>query len=130
MIQRRYLEALQIPDINELMPEEGAEPPPDPKIEIEWAKVDSKRVDQDLKRYELGFKERESEGKILKMWHEAILALAKAESEEAGPQLELYKQQVLGTQHRLNYLASIETAKMKPQGGENVKKETAQSKKS
>jgi chaperonin GroES len=116
-INKRYLEALQIPDINEIMPEGGAQPPVDPKIEIEKGKLQLKQAELQLKQYELDFKERESDGKVLKMWYESILALAKAESEEAGPQLELYKQQVLGTQHRLNYLSTIETAKMKPQGG-------------
>ena len=123
-INKRYLEALQIPDINELMPDEGAQPPPDPKIEIEKGKLRLKEVELQLKQYELGFKERESEGKVMKMWYESILALAKAESEEAGPQLELYKQEVLGMQHRLNYLAQIKSANQKDKkSGEKEKSE-------
>ena len=118
-INKRYLEALQIPDINEIMPDGGAQPPEDPKIGIERGKLQLKEMELQLKQYELGFKERESDGKVMKMWYESILALAKAEAEEAGPQLELYKQVVLGYQHRLNYLSSIETAKMKPKGGES-----------
>ena len=112
-INKRYLEALQIPDINEIMPDGGAQPPVDPKIEIEKGKLQLKQAELQLKQYELGFKERESEGKVIKMWADSINALAKAEAEEVGPQLELYKQEVLGYQHRLNYLAQI----LKPQGG-------------
>jgi len=44
-INRRYLEALQIPDINELLPPEGATPPPDPKIVIEERKLELKAME-------------------------------------------------------------------------------------
>ena len=122
-IDKRFLEALGVPDTQSLLPDPNAPDPIDPKIEIEKGKLSLKEVELQLKQYELGFKERESEGKTMKMWYESILALAKAESEEAGPQLELYKQEVLGMQHRLNYLAQIESAKMKPQGGSGKPKE-------
>lgn len=39
-IQRRYLEALDIPDIEKLMPPEGAEEEPPPEFQIEMAKIE------------------------------------------------------------------------------------------
>ena len=72
-----------------------------------------------LKQYELGFKERESQGKILQYWGNTVKLLADAEAAEAGSQLELYKQHVSAYQARLGYLGKIQTAAMKPKGGES-----------
>jgi len=118
-INRRYLEAMEVPDVEELLPKEGSKPPLDPKFIIEEEKLRLKNIELQLKEFELGFKERESDGKVTKMWAESIAALAKAEAAEAGPQLELYKNHVGMYQARMKYLEGIHKELIKPQGGEN-----------
>ena len=118
-INRRYLEAMEVPDVEELLPKEGSKPPLDPKFIIEEEKLRLKNMELQLKEFELGFKERESDGKVTKMWAESIAALAKAEAAEAGPQLELYKNHVGMYQARMKYLEGIHKELIKPQGGEN-----------
>ena len=48
VIKRRYLEALNIPDSEELMPKEGQGPPPDPKVVLEQQKLEFEREKFDL----------------------------------------------------------------------------------
>jgi chaperonin GroES len=115
-INKRYLEALEIPDVAEILPEEGSQPPPDPKIIIEEEKLRLKNVELQLKEFELGFKERESDGKVLKLWADSIKALAGAEAAEAGPQLEMYKNHVGMYQARMKYLGDIQSELIKPRG--------------
>lgn len=115
-IDKRFLEALGIPDANELLPDPNAQPPIDPKIEIEKGKLELKRLELQLRELELAFKERESDGKVLKMWGETVKALADAEAAEAGPQLEMYKQHVTAYQARLSYMGQIQGALMAPKG--------------
>ena len=116
-INRRYLEAMEVPDVEELL--QGEPPPTDPKYIIEEEKLRLKNLELQLKEFELGFKERESDGKVTKMWAEAINALAKAEAAEAGPQLEMYKNQVGMFQSRMKYLGDIQKELVKPRGAEN-----------
>ena len=84
VIRRRYLEALRVPDIEELLPEEGAEPPPDPKIVLESEKISLERD-----KFELEIVM--ARGKLLKMRADTLAAIARAEAAEAGPQIEVYK---------------------------------------
>ena len=126
-INKRYLEALEIPDVSEILPEEGSQPPPDPKMIIEEEKLRLKNAELQLKEFELEFKERESDGKVMKMWADSIKALAQAEGVEAGPQIELYKNEVGMYQARMKYLGDIqkELVKPRPTGGNSEDKQAA-----
>ncbi len=83
-IMRRYYEALGLPDIESLFAEPKG-PPPELMLEIEKLK---------LKRRELDIKDTEVQAKLEKMESEMILNLAKAEAQEAGQQIEEYKQEL------------------------------------
>jgi len=118
-INRRYLESLQIPDINELIPPQGTNPPPDPRliIEQEKLKLESMRLEIEARRQMS--EEREKNGKIMKYWADSIKALAEAEAQEAGNQLELYK-------NELKYLADNQKAYMGLIGQLSQKREQPQ----
>ncbi|MCK4826866.1 hypothetical protein KA005_64620, partial [bacterium] len=79
-IERRYLEALHIPDIDALIPEEPPEPPPDPKVMVDIQKLELSRDQHELKLFMAQFD-------IAKIQADIILKLADAESKELGPQL-------------------------------------------
>lgn len=81
-IMRRYYKALGMPDIESLFQKQQG-PPPQLMLEIEKLK---------LKRQELGIKDVEVKAKVEKMESEMILNIAKAEAQEAGHQINQYKQ--------------------------------------
>jgi chaperonin GroES len=81
-IKRRYLTALQEPDIDKLM--EGAQPPPDPKLILEAQKLDLERD-----KFELDLLK--SRYEILKLQADSIKTIAQAEATEEGSQIEIYK---------------------------------------
>jgi len=83
-IRRRYLEALQIPDIDKLIPEGGAKPPIDPKIMLELQKLELERDRFELEMFK-------SQYDVLKVQADAIKSVAQAEAAELGPQIETYK---------------------------------------
>ena len=87
VIKRRYLEALNVPDIDELIPDEPPTPPPDPKTMVELQKLELERDQHELKMFMAQFD-------IAKTQADVILKLADAESKELGPQLEMYKAQM------------------------------------
>lgn len=95
VIMRRYLEALQVADIDELFPQT---PPPNPQVEymmqqlaMQHAAVQQKERELDLKEYELVIKDAEAYERMGKLRADAIKSIAQAEAEEIGPQLEQYK---------------------------------------
>ena len=81
-ILRRRLEALNIPEIDDLFTQEA--PPEDPKIVLERQKL---QLQQATLQFEMGKWEVEKIEKQSKI----ILNLANAESKELGPQLDKYK---------------------------------------
>jgi chaperonin GroES len=94
-IMRRFLEALQIDNIDRLFPEA---PPPNPQVEymmaqlaMQHAAVQQKERELDLKEYELVIKDAEAYERMVKSRADAIKSLAQAEAEEIGPQLEQYQ---------------------------------------
>lgn len=87
IIERRYLEALNIPDIDELIPEKPAEAPPEPKVMVDLQKLELDRDKHELKLFMAQFD-------VAKIQADVILKLADAESKEMGPQLEQYKAQM------------------------------------
>ena len=93
-INRRYLEALQIPDINELLPPEGATPPPDPKIVIEERKLELKAMEIQIDAMRQQAEEREKSGKIMQYWANSIKLLADADGVDAKKEIDFYKAEV------------------------------------
>jgi hypothetical protein len=87
IIERRYLEALNIPNIDELIPEKPPESPPEPKVMVDLQKLELERDKHELKLFMTQFE-------IAKIQADVILKLADAESKEMGPQLEQYKAQM------------------------------------
>jgi chaperonin GroES len=107
VINKRYLEALQIPDAAELLPDEDAEEPLDPKYIIEEEKLRLKSIELqiDAQRFQIETKEKYS--KIMYNWAQSIKALADAEAAEAGPQLERYKLEVQEIGNELNFFGNL-----------------------
>jgi hypothetical protein len=107
VINKRYLEALQIPDAAELLPDEDAEEPLDPKyiIEEEKLRLDNIRLQIEAKRFQIETQEKYS--KIMYNWAQSIKALADAEAAEAGPQLERYKLEVQEIGNELNFFGNL-----------------------
>jgi chaperonin GroES len=86
-IIRRSLEALRVKDIEKLFPKEEKQPEPDPKIVMEMMKVELEERKLDMAEYKLAFD-------IAKIQADTVQSLAKAEAAEAGPQIEIYKEQM------------------------------------
>ena len=84
-IKKRYIEALQIPDIGPIL--QTQQPPPDPKIVLDSEKLDLERSKFEFEMMKFGFE-------MGKIQSEIIKNLAEAESKEIGPQLEQYKAQM------------------------------------
>lgn len=84
-INRRYVEALQIPDIEPILNQQP--PPKDPKIILEEQKLDLERRKFIFETMKFGVEAAEIESKIIKN-------LADAESKEIGQQLDLYTTQM------------------------------------
>ena len=91
-INKRMLEALQVPEIEKLL--NAPPPPPDPKIVIEEQKVqlDKARLDFEVMKYD--DERRQIQATTEKILAQAIESIAKAEATEVGPQLEIYKAQL------------------------------------
>lgn len=89
-IRKYYLEALNIGDTARFIPEQPVAPPEDPKLEIERGKLEleGRRISVEEQKFML--EKEKTVAEIRKIKAEAILALAKAEAEEAGPQLQQY----------------------------------------
>lgn len=102
-LRRRYLEALEIPNIDVALLKEPAQPPPDPKqimAEVQAAKA---QADFMLRMMEL-------EMKYMEAWSGSIKNLAQAEGVEIGQQLEMYGKKLEG------YKLSIEEMKARQTG--------------
>ncbi|MHA2266018.1 MAG: hypothetical protein ACXAEN_26800, partial [Candidatus Thorarchaeota archaeon] len=76
-----------VPDWEELIPKEKQEPEPDPKTVLEMMRLEIERDRLDMQMFETQFK-------ALKLQADAVKSFAQAEAAEAGPQIELYKQQM------------------------------------
>jgi chaperonin GroES len=108
-VTRRYLEAINIENIEEIQPDEGKETagqtPPDPKMVEVQGKLE---IEKD--KLQLSAEKQEAEIALIDAQIETtradgILKLAQAEAQELGPQLEYYKgfaeqlqQQIAGLQ--------------------------------
>jgi len=81
-INRRFMEAMQIPDIKSIL--EAPPPPPNPEIVL-------KSEELDIKRSQLEFDMAKWPTEAVEIESKTIKNLADAEAAEAGPQLEVYK---------------------------------------
>ena len=117
-INKRYLEALQVPDAAELLPEEGSEPPLDPKYIIEGEKLRLKSIELQLNAKRQMIEQKEKMSKIMYNWAQAIKALADAEAAEAGPQLERYKLEVQEFGNEMNFFSTV-LGQLGDQGGQS-----------
>lgn len=123
-INKRYLEALQIPDVNALLPDPNQPPPPDPKLELEKEKLRLKMLELQLDAKRQMAEEREKSAKNLRAWSESIKNLAQAEAAEAGPQLDQYKAEIKEATDRMKSMDQLmgqlgaQENKQPPQGGQ------------
>ena len=81
-INKRFLESMQIPDVELIL--DAPEPAPDPKLVLESEKID-------LDRSKLEFEMSKYPDERAKVYSEVVKNLAIAEAQEVGPQLEEYK---------------------------------------
>jgi hypothetical protein len=88
-INKRFAESMQEPEPEKLL--EAPEPPPDPKIEIEMRKLEleADKFQFDMLKWEGGRAERHA--KVMGLIAKAEQAIANAEAQEPGMQLDLYK---------------------------------------
>jgi len=97
-ILERYLDAIQIDNWKELVPET---PPPNipliihqQTMSLEMAKIQQAERKLDLEEREVMIKDAETFYKMVKLQADAVKAMALAEAAEIGPQIEEYKTQV------------------------------------
>ncbi len=98
-ILRDHYEALQVKDIDKLMPPDEVEkmmqpappPPPDPALLKLEADITKQKHDYELASRKMDLEEMKQEADVQLIKAKAIEALANAESKEIGPQFELYK---------------------------------------
>ena len=84
-INRRFLEAMQIPDAKTIL--EAPPPMPDPKLVLESEKLDIERSKLEFEMMKFGIE-------MAKIQSEIIKNIADAEAAEVGPQIEEYKTQM------------------------------------
>ena len=104
-IRRRYLEALQIPDVERLL--ETEEPPPDPKYVIEEEKLRLKNLEIQLDAKRQLIEEQEKLAKITKYEADSIKAIADAEAAEEGTQIDAYKARVKEIENNQKFIQGI-----------------------
>ena len=114
-INKFFLEALEIPDIEEFL--NAPPPPPDPVLELEKVRVEleGKRLELEIiKAKEIAAEKRE---KGILMRAQAIKAIAEAEAQEVGTQFESYMNQINGMAQTIEAMDKV-IAQLS--GGENV----------
>ena len=89
-IDKRYLEALDTPDIEKLLPPENAKPPEDPELEIKRQELDLKRqeLENDAKRIET--ENRLADAKIEKM---------RADTDRSGASAQKTRSEAVNDEH-------------------------------
>jgi len=81
-INKRFIEAMQLPDAQTLL--QAPPPPPDPKVVLETRKLDIEQAKFEFEAMKFQFE-------IAKIESEIMKNIAEAEAKEVGPQLEHYK---------------------------------------
>ena len=114
-VEHRYLEALKIPNIEEVHPMQNPIPPqPDPKMEIDKAKLEQRASEQQMKytfqMQKLAISAEKEQATILKLQADASLALARAEKEGSVADLETFKAGMDAAERRRQ--AALETYRL------------------
>lgn len=110
-INRRALEAANIPDIEDLFLKKKPPLPPEIIEKMHDARMDEKRAEQEDRRIAMEGEKLLAE--MAKMQSETILNFAKAEGEVAGQQLESYKAQMREITERIKAHAQVEQGRLR-----------------
>jgi chaperonin GroES len=117
VIKRRYLEALNIPDIEELMPDPEAAAQPPAEVQLELAKQELEKAKIDIEKERLEIDKEKAGYEILKLRADTMLSLAEAEAKEVGSQLDEYRAKMEGMEAQVRMLQEGEE---KPKGTKNA----------
>ena len=103
-VERRFLEALQIPAIDEVLPPNPPPPQPDPKLVIEAEKLKQRQSEQRMKfqfqMQKLELDAHKADAQILKLRADSQLALARAEREGEQADLEAFETGIRAAEER------------------------------
>ncbi|MGO9374046.1 MAG: hypothetical protein ACLQBD_18385 [Syntrophobacteraceae bacterium] len=108
-ILRRYYEALEIEDIDKLLPEGGQ--PPNPEIQIKQAELELKQTELEIKKLEVQLKQAETQSKGRKTESEANLIDAKTQTEQLQQQIAALTMQAEQDQQRIAELEALSKIK-------------------
>ena len=105
---KHYLEALRVPDIEELYPDpkgpNAIPPPPNPKMQIEQMKQQTKQADQQLKfklaQLAISSNAEKLQAEIQSLHAQSIKALAEAKGVDTGHQIALIEAQIGAAKHK------------------------------
>lgn len=113
-LRQRLLEAAGIKDVEDVI---LPEPPPNPMAMLEADKMDIEKRELALREVEINLGAMKTMAEIDKLKADAIKALAEAEAAEAGPQVEIYRQQLADLQHQEALAQQAREARQRDQGG-------------
>lgn len=117
IVERRYLEALQVDNVDELFPDPesalAVPPRPNPKLQIEQLKVQAKQLDGQVKLKMKVLDIQANAGKlqaeIIQLHAQAAKLMAEAKGVDAGHQIALLEAQIAAKKNHAEYL--LDTAK-------------------
>ena len=126
-VMRRYLEALKIPNIEEILPNpqgpNAIPPAPNPKVQIEQMKAQSKQIESEMNMklalMKLAQEAEVNRAKIMKLEADAVLALEQAGGVKKGQEIAILDAQIGAAKaHQEGILRSVEvmTRAMKTMG--------------
>jgi chaperonin GroES len=114
-ILRRYYEALEIEEIDKLLPQDA---PPDPKlqvmqaeIQLKQAEVQLRQVEAEIKTKEFELKQVEIQSKGQKTQNESDLIQAKTQTEQLSQQIQALQAQAQQDQQRIAELEALSKIK-------------------
>jgi chaperonin GroES len=116
-VMRRYLEALKIPNIEEILPNpqgpNAIPPAPNPKVQIEQMKAESRRMEKEmdmrLALMQLAQEAEVNRAKIMKLEADAVLALEQAGGVKKGQEIAILDAQIGAAKaHQEGILRSVE----------------------
>ncbi len=126
-IDRRYLEALSIGDIENILPDKNAESQPPPEVQMEMEKLAIEKEKLAIDRERLNIEKALADSDILYKRAGTMKLLADAEAAELGSQLDTYRAQVEGMEAELRMArGQDESGKPIETGTEEAKPEPAE----
>jgi chaperonin GroES len=127
-VMKRYLEAIKIPNIEEVLPNpqgpNAVSPPQNPKVQIEQMKAQEKQLAQSI-RFKLGMAKLAQEAevnraRIMKMEAEAVKAIEEAGGIKKGQEIAMLDAQIGAAKaHQEGILKSIELMMKATEMGDN-----------